>query len=95
MNALSRRQLALYALEQIRAADVLLATHREQIPVCSCGRPFPCTAEASIARRRQHYIGQLAQLGAPKVTARARVGGAVEGEITTPPHRTHQPGVER
>lgn len=72
------------AREQIRAADVILAGHYEQIPMCSCGRTLPCSQALTLRWRQQHFINQLVMLDAPTITATASVGGALVGEIVTP-----------
>ncbi|MQA24850.1 MAG: hypothetical protein GEU94_05130 [Micromonosporaceae bacterium] len=81
MSRMDAAGFATYAREQIRAADVILARHREMVGVCSCGRLLPCSAAASVARRRRHFVDRLAQVEAPTVLGTARVGGPIDGEI--------------
>ncbi|MQA25278.1 MAG: hypothetical protein GEU94_07370 [Micromonosporaceae bacterium] len=81
MSGMDAAGFAAYAREQIRAADVILARHRGRVGVCSCGRLLPCSAAASVAGRRRHFVDRLGQVEASTVLGSARVGGPLEGEI--------------
>ncbi|MGH3738701.1 MAG: hypothetical protein ACRDT6_24340 [Micromonosporaceae bacterium] len=70
MSSLSGARLARYAREQIRAADVILAYHGPNGPLCSCGRVLPCSAAFAVTRRRSHFLCVLAKRRAPYDTER-------------------------
>ncbi|MQA24014.1 MAG: hypothetical protein GEU94_00780 [Micromonosporaceae bacterium] len=93
MTRMDAVQFAAYACQQIRAADVILAQHREQVGLCSCGRFLPCSAVASVVGRRRHFVDRLGQIAAPTVAASTRVGGPLDGEIVPARCRRHGSGV--
>lgn len=59
-HALSADEFAVYAREQIRTADALLARHRPASrTVCNCGRPLPCSQAEAVRARKNHYLARL------------------------------------
>jgi hypothetical protein len=73
MSALSSAQFAAYARDQIRTADMILAYHVAQGPMCPCGRVLPCSVALAVTKRRTEFIGALTRLTAEPVVGCVRV----------------------